>query len=157
MNLSDKVKRDPKPGESLFKLRHELGMKIKENRDKIIAQRLKEIEEEKLKKKQMELEDDELEEAQSECGENDADDDDDEIDALNEEVIEPKEANGDENIESNDENDDDKSSSESEAEDLGEITIDAQKARKRIVAMDDDSDDDSHQDGMKGKIFKINA
>lgn len=127
-------KREPRPGESLFKLRAELGKKIKENREKLIAQRLQEEKEQELTSKQMESEDEEQE--------FDVLDDDEAFTEPEEEMEQPV----DENMES--ENDmEDSDDGESETANL-EIDVNAvQKPRKRILStMDDDSDNENPTD-----------
>lgn len=127
-------KREPRPGESLFKLRAELGKKIKENREKLIAQRLQEEKEQELTSKQMESEDDEEE--------FDLSDDEKACTEPEEQMEQPV----DENMES--ENDmEDSDDDESENADL-EIDVNTtQKPRKRILAlMDEDSDNENPTD-----------
>ncbi|XP_055305136.1 claspin [Sitodiplosis mosellana] len=135
-----KTTRERRPGESHFKLRAELGRKIKENREKLIAQRLQEEKEQELSCKQMESEDgeelDDLSDSEMDCTEPT-----EQIKELDEEEMEQAiDENNEENIESesDSENNDD---GESE---IADIELDAnavQKPRKRILtAMDDDSD-----------------
>lgn len=140
-------KAERRPGESLFKLRKELEQKIKENREKIIAQRLQEEKERKLLESEEELDDEELDDEEllelsdeekpgaaeamiqdeADCNENEAD---------------CAVQNEDENQELDSENE---SSDGNESDDSDQrITVSAgNKARKRILAtMDDDSDNE---------------
>lgn len=168
MNVDDiKPKKDPRPGESLFKLRNALGVKIKENREKLIAQRLQEEKkEEELNRKILDSEDEEFDEfsdplkvctepvesligeekeEEKEEGERQGQEEGEEITAQEQDVISEK-ANHDENMSS------EGSSSNSDSEedldfDLCPDTNDIRKHRKRILVneMDDDSDNENLQ------------
>lgn len=153
VNLDDKPKAEVKPGETLFKLQSELGKKIKENREKLIAQRLQE---KKHEEKQLESEDDEEEI----CGEEEesepdvtesADAADDAAETINKsnEMIDMEAMDSDQN----ESDDSEQSDSESVNVDLDMTTDVTAKPRKRIISMDDDSDDERSQPNMaNGKI-----
>lgn len=167
MNLDDhKPKREPKPGENLFKLRAELGMKIKENREKQIAQRLQEEKEQEINRKLMESEDElELSGDENDCVEEEEMEVDEEENVANDDDVQKENEEKDENEEQdendgNDEehaesNDDSENSDESESEalDINEIG----KPRKRIVTMDDDSDDENPQQILPNGIIISNT
>lgn len=148
--LDDKPKKEAKPGEGLFKLRTELGQKIKENREKLIAQRLQE---EKDQRAEMESEDDEICDEEEEEGEELAEKECAaasemmDLEAVDdEETPELNESDPNEEV-SEDEDDEDGKSSESESE-AANVDLDVTevvKPRKRIVTLDDDSDDENSQ------------
>lgn len=154
--MDEKPTGEVKPGER-FKLRSELGKKIKENREKLIAQRLQEKKEQELAQKQMESEDDEEEiceeevedDGPSECEQDVAES----VNKSNEMI--DMEAMDSEHNET--ENSDDQSDSESLNVDLDVTTDATTKPRKRIISMDDNSDDERSQPNMSnGKISIIN-
>lgn len=149
--------REPKPGESLFKLRTELGLKIKENREKILAQRLQEEKEKELSRKQMESGDDEFDEELSDC-EKSCTEAETSIEKISEEDMEQY-LNDDENVrsESEGESDDD---NRSEVLDINVEINGILKTRKRILTeIDDDSDiddfDNSCQQNPNGKACDL--
>lgn len=160
MNVDDhKPKRDSKPGENLFKLRAELGMKIKENREKQIAQRLHEEKEQEINRKLMDSDDElELSGDEKDCAEAEEMEVDEEENVTNEvdengenEENEEQDENDEEPAESNDESE---KSDESDSETLD--TNDIGKPRKRILAMDDDSDEENAQPILpNGKIISV--
>lgn len=161
------IRKDPKPGEAYFKLKSELSRKIEERRRETIAKRRKE-EEEARKEEEGEEEEEEDDGDEYELGssgdETDSkkprtkidaeteelvldeadEEEDDENKADDEEVESNNEANeegedqDDEENESND-SDDDSSGNDSEKETNGDI--EAAQPRRRIIAMNDDSDD----------------
>lgn len=134
-----KPTREPRPGESLFKLRAELGKKIKENREKLIAQRLQEEKEQELSKKQMESEDDDEEFDDLSDNEKDTYVPDEEINELDQEQPAMDETN---DVDECMEGEDIENSEDSEIEDVEIDTDTAKKTRKRIlIAMDDDDSD----------------
>lgn len=142
MNVDNiKPSREPRPGESHFKLQAELSRIMKEKREKSIAQRLQEEKEQNLSSKQMESEDEEEfddlsddeepHEKAEELAEEDGDD-----------LKEPIDNNDEENMEQ--EGEEESENSEEDESDDADIELDInaiQKPRKRIlIAMDDDSD-----------------
>lgn len=151
--MDEKPKVEVKPGESLFKLQSELGKKIKETRVKLIAQRLQEKKEQDLAQKQMESEDDE-EEICGEEGEEDepSESEQDVIESANKsnEMIDMEAMDSEQNEAENS----DQSDSESlNVDDLDVTTDTTTKPRKRIISMDNDSDDERSQPNMSnGKI-----
>lgn len=141
-----KSNRESKPGEGLFKLRSELSIKIKENREKIIAQRLQEEKEQELARKQMESEDEEFDHS------SDSDHSYPEA-AMNQENVASKkedEIRTAEDIQKNTEDIESENESEhSEENEFESSDVDLepneiQKSRKRIITVDD-SDDDTIQ------------
>lgn len=149
VSLDDKKSsKELRPGESLLKLRSELGMKIKENREKIIAQRLKEEKEQEIARKQIESEDenedfDDVSDSEKSFAEAMSDQENITNEENNEERTEEETKNDNEGIDDkNEKENSDQNESESSDVDLESNVI--QKSRKRIVAMDD-SDDDSIQ------------
>lgn len=159
MTMEDKnSKKEPKPGESYFKLKSELGRKIEERRREAIAKRLQE--EEKAKK--LDEKDDEeyelgssdeetdskkpltkidgdteemvLDESDGEDGENNGDEAGDET--------ENEEENAVEKDSDNDENDSSEEDSDGDGEELNEDLVPGStQPRRRIITMDDSDDD----------------
>lgn len=156
-----KSTREPKPGESLFKLRTELGLKIKENREKMIAQRLQEEKEKLLAYKQMESEDeDEDEDEDKEIHEEESNDGKN----CEEELTHPLEISTEElNEEINDENIESESNegsdydNDSDVSDVDFKAKDTTQPRKRILTtLDDDSDNEiSKEPPQNGKICNL--
>lgn len=136
VNLEDKPKKELKPGEGLFKLRTELGQKIKENRERQIAQRLQEEKEQELSRKELESDDEEElcgEEEEEEFTETEQEGVGSKCVMMDDEAADDEEqANeSDENEENSDNDDENSGESESEAAvdlDITEVV----KPRKRI-------------------------
>lgn len=146
MNVDNmKPTREPRPGESHFKLQAELSRIMKEKREKSIAQRLQEEKEQNLSCKQMEIEDEEEfddlsdgEKSSTEPNENAEELEEDDGDELNELI----DNNDEENMEA--EGQEDSENSDEDESDEADIEVDinaVHNPRKRIlIAMDDDSD-----------------
>lgn len=123
-------------------------MKIKENREKMIAQRLKEEKEQEIARKQMESEDENEDSSIDEFSDGEknfsgviSDQENKTNQENNEEKTEEETKNDNEDVDDDDENED-SDHNDSESSDIDHNGI--HKPRKRIIAMDD-SDDDSIQ------------
>lgn len=158
VNLDEKRKREPKPGESLFKLRSELSQKIKENRVKLIAQRL---EEEKQQKK-LDSEEEELgeeeqdQEQEQEMSENEKETETpNEIDQLMDlEAVEEEQSEQNSDSDQNDGNSDNEceNSDHSDAEATNSLDVTEVSKRRRILVMDDSDDETTEPSPINGKI-----
>lgn len=158
INLDDNRKRDSKPGESLLKLRSELSQKIRENREKMIAQRLLEEKQQKqLDSEEEELCEEEQEpEQEPEMSENEKDTEaPNEIDQLMDlEAAEEEQSEQNDDSDPYDANSDDEceNSDQNDAEATEDLDVTEVSKRRRILVMDDSDDETIEPSPVNGKF-----